>query len=79
MALTTGTRLGHYEVVSSLGAGGAPAAAPSERSESKRSAWGCPPPLVAQRTGDQLRRGLAVTPMERSRAEAEGPTRSEKS
>ena len=38
--------------------------------------WGCPPPLVAEIAGDQLRRGLAVARMERGRAEAEGPTSS---
>jgi hypothetical protein len=42
--------------------------APSER------ARGCPPTLVAEVTGDQLRRGLAGA----LRAEAEGPTRIEK-
>ena len=34
---------------------------------------GCPPPLVAEIAGDQLRRGLAVARMECQRAEAEGP------
>ena len=28
------------------------------------SAWGCPPPLVAEQAGDQLRRGLAVARMD---------------
>ncbi|MGB2713374.1 MAG: crossover junction endodeoxyribonuclease RuvC [Vicinamibacterales bacterium] len=34
---------------------------------------GCPPPLVADAPGDQLRRGLAVARRDRSRAKAEGP------
>ncbi len=46
----------------------APHAAPAARASE-----GCPPPLVADIAGDQLRRGLAVARMERSRAEAEGP------
>ena len=41
------------------------------------SAWGCPPPLVAEQAGDQLRRGLAVARMDCRRAEAEGPKRTE--
>jgi error-prone DNA polymerase len=45
-------------------------------SESER---GCPPPLVAETAGDQLRRGLAQARMDRSRAEAEGPASTEKS
>ena len=41
----------------------------------RHRSWGCPPPLVAVKAGDQLRRGLAVARNLRSRAEAEGPTR----
>ena len=43
MSLTPGTRLGPYEIVSSIGAGGAPAAVASERSEPSQSAWGWGP------------------------------------
>ena len=41
------------------------------------SAWGRPPPLVAEQVGDQLWRGLAVARMDYRRAEAEGPKRTE--
>ncbi len=45
----------------------APAARARTRVFERRSAseWGCPPPLVAEIAGDQLRRGLAVARMER--------------
>jgi integrase/recombinase XerC len=48
-------------------------------SESSRRAWRRPPPLVAGESGDQLRRGRAVARLGEERAEAEGPTRTERS
>src|SRR3990170_1107285 len=74
-----------------VGNGQAPAAAASDPSTKLRGVpsrvegrakrvepreRGCPPPLVAEIAGDQLRRGLAVARMERERAEAEGPASS---
>ena len=53
-----------------LGSACGPSEARSRRARAKR---GCPPPLVAEQAGDQLRRGLAIARMNGSRAEAEGP------
>jgi len=43
MSLSVGARLGPYEIESPIGAGGAPAAVASERSESSDGAWGWGP------------------------------------
>jgi hypothetical protein len=41
--LTVGTRLGPYEILGALGAGGTPVAAASEQRESSRLGWGWGP------------------------------------
>ena len=40
------------------------ACGPSEREGASESEWGCPPSLVAEQAGDQLRRGLAIARMD---------------
>jgi hypothetical protein len=80
MPLTTGTKVGPYDIQQPLGEGGmsacGPRVAPQARSA---SGWGCPPPLAGCFRCGQLRRGLAVARTRDSGAKGEGPTRIEKS